>query len=123
MFRDPKRPLSVTIISCVYIAAGAMGLIYHLADFKGHSIEWGIVGISLVRVLAIVAGVFMLRGKDWARWLALAWMAAHVGIGYLNGWTQAVTHAVFLAVIAFFLLRRDAADYFRGSKAGTLPTT
>jgi len=110
-----KRPISVSIIACVYILAGAVGFVYHLNDFKAHSFSYGVLGIEFVRVLAIVAGVFMLRGANWARWLAIAWMAFHVGIGYLNGWVQMVTHAAFLVVIAFFLLRKPANEYFTNS--------
>jgi len=112
MALSAKRPVSVTIIGLIYIAAGTAGLVYHLKDFKFQPFHYDIVLISLVRVLAIVAGVCMLRGANWARWLALAWLAFHVVIGFLNGWVQGVTHAVFLAVITFFLLRREAAEYF-----------
>jgi hypothetical protein len=107
-----KRPLSVTIIGCLYILVGCAGLAYHFSDFRAHPLELGGLGVEFVRVLAIVAGVFLLRGANWARWLALVWMAFHVGIGYLNGWTQMLTHAVFLAIIAFFLLSRPANEYF-----------
>ena len=55
----------------------------------------------------------MLRGANWARWLALAWMAFHVAISYLNGWDKVAVHALFLVVIAYFLLRRSSAEYFR----------
>ena len=115
-----KRPISVTIIAAVYILAGVIGFVYHLNDFRAHPAELGGFGIEFVRALAIVAGVFMLRGANWARWLAIAWMAFHVGIGYLNGWVQMVTHAAFLVVIAFFLLRKPANEYFTNSP--TQPT-
>ena len=112
MANTTKRPLSVTIIGCLYILAGCAGLAYHFSDFRAHPLELGGLGIEFVRVLAIVAGVFLLRGANWARWLALVWMAFHVAIGYLNGWTQMLIHAVFLVIIAFFLLSRSANDYF-----------
>jgi|SRR5579884_493861 len=112
-----KRPLSVTIIACIYIVTGAVGLIYHASDFKApHPFQLDVLGIAAVRALAIVAGVFMLRGQNWARWLALAWMAFHVVIGGLNSVQQMAIHAVILAIIAFFLLRRPSAEYFRGSR-------
>ena len=66
-----KRPLSVTIVSCLLAAAGAVGLVYHSTEFKTlHPFPYNTLWVSLVRVLAIVAGVFMLRGSNWARWLA-----------------------------------------------------
>ena len=42
------------------------------------------VGITVIGVAAVVAGVFMLRGRNWARWLALAWMASHVAISVFH---------------------------------------
>ena len=35
-------------------------------------------GLNSPSSLAIVCGVFLLRGHNWARWLALAWIAFHV---------------------------------------------
>jgi len=112
----PRRPISVTIVSCVYILAGAVGLIYHASEFKLHPFPYGLIATELVRVLAIVAGIYMLRGANWARWLALGWMAFHVIVGALHGWMQFATHAAFLVVIALFLLRRPANEYFAGAQ-------
>jgi hypothetical protein len=108
-----QRPITITILSWLYIAAGAIGLVYHLADFRSHAFHTEDVWIALVRMLAIVAGVFMLRGADWARWLALAWIAFHVVISSLNSVQQGVIHALFLALFAYFLFRQDARAYFR----------
>lgn len=111
-----QRPLSVTIIGIVYILAGAMGLVYHATEFRTHPFPWGLLGIELVRVLAIVAGAYMLRGQNWARWLALLWMAFHVAISFLNGWVPVVMHTTIFVLIAFFLLRRTANEYFVSAK-------
>jgi hypothetical protein len=102
-----KRPLSVTVIGWLFIATGAIGFIYHIRELTSE--PW----IGLVRLLAIVAGAYMLRAQNWARWLALAWMAFHVYVGWLHSWQQAAIHALFLLVLAFFLLRPPAARYFR----------
>jgi hypothetical protein len=65
-----KRPLSVIIIACVYIATGVIGVVYHLTEFKTqHPFQYDVVLIELVSLAAIIAGVFMLRGHNWARWL------------------------------------------------------
>jgi hypothetical protein len=109
-----KRPLSVTLIGFVYIAAGVIGLVYHLSEWKP-PLQQEIVWISLVRLLAIVAGLFMLRGENWARWLALIWITFHVVVGALHGWPQLLTHALFLAAIAFFLLRGPATQFFHNA--------
>jgi len=115
-----KRPLAVTIIGVVYILAGVSGLIYHATEWKAQPFHYEIIGISFVRVLGIAAGIYTLRGANWARWLALAWMAFHVAISYLNGWDKVAMHAVFLALIGFFLLRRQSAEFFQ---PGETPAT
>jgi hypothetical protein len=109
-----KRPLSVTILSLLIIAAGAVGLAYHLTEFKPqHPLQNGAVWVLLLRVSAIVGGVFMFRGNNWARWLTLAWIALHVVISVFRSLGEVAAHALLLAVFAYFLLRAPAAHYFR----------
>lgn len=109
----PQRPLAVTVISLIYIVVGMVGLVFHLVDFKGQfSLRSEITWVSAVRLLAIVAGIFMLRGHNWARWLALAWMAFHVVVSALNSPSQLLVHAFLLVVFSYFLLRLPASNYF-----------
>ena len=113
-----KRPLSVVIISCVFIAVGTVGLAYHATDFKRQGpFQYEVALICLVRLMAIVAGVFMLRGQNWARWLATAWLAYHVILSAFHSVSQTLTHAVLLAVIAYFLFRPRVSAYFRAAHA------
>ena len=116
-----KRPLPVTIISLVYIAAGAGGLFLHITESLKRPFEFDIIWISLVGLIAVAAGVWMLRGSDWARWLALAWMAFHVVLSAFHSMSQMAVHAVFLAVIAYFLFRGSATSYFRGHHRPVAP--
>jgi hypothetical protein len=55
----------------------------------------------------------MLRGRNWARWGALAWMAFHVVLSAFHSLVQLAMHSVFFAVIAYFLFRPAAKEYFR----------
>jgi hypothetical protein len=113
-----KRPHSVTIISCVMIAAGVVGLVYHSREFKiQHPLQDGVLWISLVRLLAIVCGVFMLRRSNWARWLTLAWIAFHVVLSFFHSWQEVVMHGLLLAAFAYFLFRPQANEYFHASKS------
>ena len=41
----------------------------------------------------------MFRGQNWARWLALLWMAFHVAISFPVV-RQVVTHSIIFALIA-----------------------
>ncbi|HEY2017368.1 MAG TPA: hypothetical protein VGH38_27875 [Bryobacteraceae bacterium] len=106
------RPLSVTILAWVYIVTGTAGFIYHLKD-TNHGLGSEFLWIEAVEVLAIVSGAFMLRGRNWARWLTLAWMGFHVVISAFDTFSKVAIHAVFLAVIAWLLFRPAAVRYFR----------
>ncbi len=105
-----KRPVTVWVLSCLYIAVGAIGLAYHLRELM--ALQPDSVWIELTALLAILSGAFMLRGRNWARWLALAWMAFHVAISF-PVLRQVMIHSLFLAVIAWLLFRPDARRYFR----------
>ena len=77
------------------------------------AVHYDVLWVELVRLLAVVCGAFILRGHDWARWVALAWMGFHVVVSAFHAWPQLAIHVLFLVVIAWFLCRPDAARYFR----------
>jgi len=110
-----KRPLSVTIIGFIFIAAGVIGFAYHAADFKTHRRFAEIVWVCLLRLLAILAGVFLLRGHNWARWLLLVWIAYHVVLSAFHSRSELIVHSLLFAVVAYLLFRPRASAYFRGS--------
>jgi hypothetical protein len=111
------RPVSVTVIGCIFVLVGFVGLAYHSRDFKtSHLFQSDVLLIALVRLLAIVFGVFMLRGSNWARWAALAWMSLHVVLSAFHSKQELMMHAILLVVFAYFLMRRQAAEYFVGAQ-------
>jgi hypothetical protein len=113
-----KRPLSVTVIACVYIATGVGGFAFHIADLRmAHRFQYDALWIELVRLAAVFAGVFMLLSRNWARWPAVAWMAFHVVVGARHGLVPFAIHCLFLAVLAWLLFRPPAARYFRRTDA------
>jgi hypothetical protein len=112
-----KRPLSLTILAYIYIAVGAIGFVYRLNEFQArHAFQYDAVLVELTELLAIVCGGFMLQGKNWARWLALAWMAFHVVLSLFHNLQEFAIHCLFCAVIAWFLFRPEAARYFRRAR-------
>ena len=114
-----KRPLSVTAIGCIFVVAGVVGLAYHGAEFKAQRpFDYGVVLVLLVRLLAILGGVFLLRGSDWARWLLLIWIAYHVILSAFHSVFELITHSLLFAVIAYFLYRPRVSAYFRDKRAG-----
>jgi hypothetical protein len=112
-----SRPVSVTIIGWLYIVMGGFNCILHLTElnFK-RPIPSDIVWAEGVNFSAIVFGVYMLRGHNWARWLALAWMAFHVVISVFHNVPEFAIHCLFLAILAYFLFRAPAGRYFRALK-------
>ena len=112
-----KRPVTILILGCVYIATGALGLAFHLDDLRSpRLVEDGLIWIAMVRLAAVVIGAFLLRGAEWARWLALAWMAFHVVVGFLNTVREGAMHGLMLVVVAYILFRPEARAYFGGRR-------
>jgi len=115
MPRD-KRPLSVTVLAWVYIVVGTVGFVHHWTEFQpGDAFHYDFIGIELIRLLAIVCGVLLLRGHNSGRWLALAWIAFHVILSAFHALGEFAIHGLFCAAITWVLLRPQAARYFRGA--------
>jgi hypothetical protein len=115
MARDAaRRPLSVTLVALILAASGVVGLVYHGSELTANtpvvSEEYGVL---LLRVVAIVTGVFLFRGAKWARWLALAWIGFHVIISVPDV-SKTLTHVVILAIFAVVLFSRNSRTWFHG---------
>jgi hypothetical protein len=109
-----SRPLSITIISWLFIAVGGVGLLYHLSEFKSHSpFDYDLVAIPLIRLVAILAGVFLLRGSNWARWLLIAWMTYHIGLSAFHSLSEFLMHVLIFGTVMYFLFRSQSSAYFR----------
>jgi hypothetical protein len=104
-----KRPWAVTVLGALFIVAGTLGLVYHAANERT---SWALALISLIRIAAIIGGIFLLRGHSWARWVLVAWLAFHVMISAFHSAGQVAAHAVLLVVVAYFLFKDRAAEYF-----------
>ena len=113
-----KRPLSVTVISGLFAAAGIVGLAYHATEFRAEQpFQYELVWVCLVRLLAVVCAIFMFRGHDWARVGLLVWLAYHVVLSGFHSLAELLVHSLLLAVIGYFLLRPEASAYFRSARA------
>jgi hypothetical protein len=99
------------LLGCLFIVVGIVGLAYHLHSDR--PLDQSVILISAVRLLAVIGGVFLLLGHNWARWLLLAWLAFHVCISALHSYSEAGAHLALLVVIGYILLRPPASDYFR----------
>lgn len=110
-----KRPLAVLILACLYIVVGAIGFVYHFSELR--ALQPDSVWIELTELVGIVSGAFMLRGHNWARWLALVWIAFHVAISF-PVFTKVAIHSAIFVAIAWILFRNDAQQYFSTRRGG-----
>ena len=119
-----KRPLSITVVSWIFIATGCISLVRgllalvrasaskHIAELNAQElVDVGIVSAS--GLLAIIGGVFMLRGFNWARWLCVVWMGFHFIVSILHPLVELAVHSVLFAVVLYFLFHPRASAYFR----------
>ena len=114
-----KRPFAITVLSWLFIALGVVSLAMDVRYVAGHG--WGKdeAWVLMVHGLAVVAGAFMLRGADWARWLTVLWMVFHVAITVLNVWRGFAFHAILFVGITYLLFRADARAWFRHRPAAS----
>lgn len=113
------RPLSVTVMGWLYIVVGIGALVAHLPDLKGNGLlTLDTLEMASVETAAIIAGIFLLRGMNWARWLAVVWVVGHVVLSAFFAFPQLAFHGVIAAGIIYLLFRKDAARYFEAKPIG-----
>jgi uncharacterized membrane protein HdeD (DUF308 family) len=105
-----KRPFQVTMLGWLFVAVGILSTVYHLLK---SSLDRWTVPIVLVGIAAVVAGVFLLRGARWARWLVLAWLGFHVVVSASISLSDAMPHTVLFLVVSYFLLGPPTSKYFQ----------
>lgn len=122
-----RRPPTITAIGWLFIIAGAAGLLNDLwplltPDASRQLAKLKADGLAdlgpawSIRLLGIVGGAGILRGRNWARWLLVAWMAFHIGVSLFHTLPELLTHGAIFAPILYLLFRRASEPYFR---AGT----
>lgn len=117
-----RRPLSITLIGWLFIIVGAVGLLKDLGPFlispmqqltKLKADGLGDIGPAWTsRALAIVGGVALLGGRNWARWLLVAWMLGHIGLSLFHSAAELLTHLVIFAPLLYLLFRRAVEPFF-----------
>ena len=109
-----KRPYEVTVAGWLFVVIGVLNTAWHL--WSG-ALDRSMIAILFLTLSAIVAGVFLLRGALWARWLALAWVAFHVVVSALNSLSAALPHAVLLLIFGYVLLGPPTSRYYRQAQS------
>jgi uncharacterized membrane protein len=110
-----KRPFTITFLGSLFIVVGLISTIYHLSTSP---LDYWMVPVSLVGITAIVGGIFLIKGRDWARWLMLSWLAFHVFVSALHSLSGTMAHLLLLIAVGYFLLTPPDSKYF-----GSAPST
>lgn len=117
-----KRPVSIAVISWIFIVVGIITFVTGLlplidqgiSEFMAEcSVEF--VVSQIVRTLAVVSGVGMLFGFNWARWLLVGWLGYHVILSIFHPLFELLVHGLLFVVMLYFLFRTQVSAYFKGT--------
>jgi hypothetical protein len=118
-------PLSIKIIGGFFVLIGVLTLSVSIWEVLtvGHPHqgvgvparpEYQFAAAYLVRVTALIAGVALLAGRAWGRWLLVVWLAYHLVLSLFHSAAAVVVHSVLLGVGAYFLFRPEASLFLVG---------
>lgn len=111
-----RRPLIITLLGWMLIAVGALECASHAVSIRP-PLHWKDLGLPLFELIILVSGIFLLRGRAWARWVALAWIGFHVGISFVNSVRAGLIHTAIFALFAWLLFQPDVNAWFRAEWA------
>jgi hypothetical protein len=108
------RPIPVIIVSLLFILTGCVGFAYHINDFaKPNENSYELIWVLFLRILAVACGLLLFFGINWARWLAIAWLASHVIVSAFNSLSEMLAHIVLLILVSFLLFLPASSKYFK----------
>ena len=128
-----ERPQIVTILGWFLILKGALLCLFQLSlignPFKYEAMAKAHLPIALQYfetflgyAVAIVVGINLLRGENWARWAFLYWTGFSFVLDLLNAGFH-IDPFIFLlinGVIIFLLMRSPAQEFFRPGRPTSL---
>ena len=115
-----KRPISITLISLLFIAMGSIALAKgawtfvrlpaagRMPDLYKHWIAY------FSQFIALLSGVLIFKRSNLGRWLLVLWLAFHVVLSYFHYTFELLIHSLLMLIMLFFLFRPRASAYFRG---------
>ena len=116
-----RRSWSVIVVGVIFLALGVLDVARGLAPLFASAPHWHMaiddVEVLAVGIAAFVGGVYLMKGRNWARWLLAVWMAFHVAIS-IGQPTKFIAHLVIFGFIVFLLFRPRASQYFAPAGAG-----
>ena len=112
----PARPLILTLLGWMLIALGAIEFVDRAAKIRWPQLA-GDLGVALFELLILACGLFLLRAKAWARWLAVAWIGFHVAVGARHSVLMGVLHGTIFLLFVWLLFRPEVNAWFRTKPA------
>jgi hypothetical protein len=112
-----KRPIAITVIGWLFIVVGIVATGYHLVHTNwSDPLADGNGWVLLLRVLAGVGGLLVLRGVKAGRWLLVVWMIYHVALSYFHPLAELLMHTALLFLLVYFLMfNKQSEKYFKKS--------
>lgn len=109
-----KPPVFVIVVGVVFIACGLLDIWLGVSPVmsKPAHLAGDDLTVLSVGIIALVGGIYTLKGHNWARWLLVAWMAFHVALSIRQPYVL-LGHAVIFALILAGLFYPAASTYFR----------
>ena len=115
------RMWSVIVVAVIFLALGVLDITRGLAPLFVSAPHWHMAADDLevlaIGIAAIVGGVYVIRGRNWARWLLAVWMVFHVAIS-IGQPKPFVAHLAIFGFIAFLLFRPGASEFFTRTERG-----
>jgi hypothetical protein len=133
-----NRPKAVTVIGWFWRVCGALGLVFSLPYALWGRDLWGqywpdsLLGLSttvlflwmaFASLFCLLVGNGLLKGRDWARILALVYCVVAVLTvlvvyrGHSMFWISLIGDLAFTVIMWFFLYRPEASAFFKGEVA------
>ena len=111
-----QRPRSVLLIGVLFIAIGLLDIwrgAIPLTNTPVH-LRGDDLTVLSIGLMALLGGIFMLQGYDWARWLLIAWMTLHVALWIRHPYVL-LGHVAIFGLILAGLFHPTASAYFQRS--------
>jgi hypothetical protein len=109
-----RRFPGILVVGVLFLSLGAVDVYQGLAPMLRTTAPPATddMQVLAVGIAALVGGGFVLRGRNWARWLLAGWMLLHVviSVGHPG---RLVAHLAIFGCMAFILFRPGARAFFR----------
>lgn len=109
-----KRPVFVLVIGVLFIAIGLLDIWLGVSPLasKAARLASDDLLVASIGIFALVGGIYVLQGRNWARWLLAAWMVLHVALSIRQPYAL-LGHVVIFGLILAGLFYPAASAYFR----------